>query len=68
MKARHFLAIAAAAIVLASCGNPQQKQQEEAATPLAEAAANEDLPKVYDDAADPVVQIDEAVAKAKKGE
>lgn len=61
MKARLFIAIAAAAFVLAGCGNPQQKQQEEAAAPQAEAA----LPKVYDDAADPVVQIDEAVAKAK---
>lgn len=65
MKTKALFAFAAATLMLASCGNPQQKQQEEAATPLAEAAANEDLPKVYDDAADPVVQIDQAIAQAK---
>ena len=68
MKTRHFIAIAAASLLVLSCaGNKKNEMFNENVKVLqeTEAAAKEDLPKVYDDAADPVVQIDEAIAKAK---
>lgn len=67
MKARLFIAIAAASLLVMSCaGNKKNEMFDENVKALQEAEVQkEEFPEVYDDAADPVVQIDEAIAKAK---
>ena len=66
MKTRALFTFIAAALLFVGCGNPTDKTTEvESATAQTEASAKEELPKVYDDSADPVAQIDQAIAKAK---
>lgn len=57
-KVRIFLTLSLLSLTVISCGNPKEKET------VAEESQTE-LIKVYDDTADPVEQIQEAIEKAK---
>lgn len=65
MKLHNALALAAMTAIMLGCGNPKNETSEQNADQPVQTAQKEDLPKVYDDSADPAVQIDEAIAQAK---
>lgn len=64
MKRQLYIsAIILSALFAVSCAN--NSADKSATEPSATVTTAQDWPKVYDDAADPVVQIDQAIAKAK---
>lgn len=68
MKPHNALVLAAMTMFLISCGNPQNGNSEQKAAEqnqAAPAAQKENLPKIYDDSADPAEQIDKAIAQAQ---
>lgn len=64
MKSHIITGIAALAALVVSCGNPKSDSTSQE-TQAAQEVQKKDFPKVYDDNADPVVQIDQAIAAAQ---
>ena len=64
MKLHIITGIAALAALVVSCGNPKSDSNSQE-TQATQEVQKKDFPKVYDDSADPAVQIDQAIAAAQ---
>ncbi len=64
MKLHIITGIVAFAALMISCGNPKSDSTSQE-TQATQEVQKKDFPKVYDDSADPAVQIDQAIKKAQ---